>query len=132
MFGPPRHLYVYFTYGMHWCANVVCGQEGESAAVLLRALQPLRGLPAMRRARQRASKDTQLCSGPARLCQALGIDRRVLGRDLLSARSGVHILDDGLPPPARPGQTTRIGLSQGQDLPWRWYVQGDSNLSRPG
>jgi len=132
MFGPPGRLYIYFTYGMHWCANVVCGQDGECSAVLLRALHPLHGLPAMRRARPKAKKETQLCSGPARLCQALNLDGRHLGRDLTRVQGGLYIMDDGLPPPGRPGQTPRIGISEGKELPWRWYVKGDPHLSRPG
>ena len=73
MFGPPGFMYVYFTYGMHWCCNAVCGDDGEGAAVLIRALEPLTGLAQMRRARPRARRDRDLCSGPGRLTQALDI-----------------------------------------------------------
>ena len=129
MFGPAGHLYVYFTYGMHFCANVVTGAEGESSAVLLRALAPLEGLEAMRAARPAAGRDRDLCSGPAKLCQALGIDRAQDGVDVVDGDE-VRLLDDGTPPPAAPGVSPRIGISVAVDEPWRWFVPGDPNLSR--
>lgn len=131
MFGPAGGLYVYFTYGMHWCANAVCGNDGEGLAVLLRALAPLDGLDEMRVARPAARRDTDLCSGPAKLCQALGIDGGFDGADLLTGDLGVRIVDDGVPPPVDPVQTTRIGLSAGAEHPWRWYVPAEPNVSRP-
>ena len=130
MFGPPGLLYVYFTYGMRWCANAVCGAEGEGVAVLLRALAPLSGIDEMHAARPAARSDRQLCSGPAKLCQALGITGRDDGADLVTGVGGVVILDDGTPPPPVPGNGTRIGLSAGAELPWRWYVPDEANLSR--
>ena len=133
MFGPPGGLYVYFTYGMHWCANAVCGAEGEGVAVLLRALAPLNGLELMRAARGAAvRRDRDLASGPAKLCQALGIDGSFNGADLVSGDRGVTIVDDGVRPPRRPANSVRIGLTAGAEHPWRWYVPGDANLSRPG
>jgi DNA-3-methyladenine glycosylase len=129
MFGPPGGLYVYFTYGMHWCANAVCGDEGVGVAVLLRALAPLTGLGEMRAVRPAARRDRDLCSGPAKLCQAFGIDRAFDGSDLVTGDRGVTIVDDGVAPPADPTQTTRIGLSAGAEHPWRWYVAGDPNVS---
>jgi len=131
MFGPAGLLYVYFTYGMHWCVNVVCGDEGEGVAVLLRALEPLEGIDAMRAARgPTARRDRDLCSGPAKLAQALGLHGAHDGIDLL-AGGPVQLLDDGTPPPADPVQTTRIGLSAGAEHPWRWYVRGHPHVSRP-
>jgi len=130
MFGPAGHLYVYFTYGMHWCANAVCGDPGEGTAVLLRALAPIAGLEVMTARRAKARTPRDLCSGPAKLCQALGIDRSFDGIDLTQARSEARILDDGTPPPTRPGRSTRIGISTATEHPWRWYVPGDPNVSR--
>jgi DNA-3-methyladenine glycosylase len=132
MFGPPGHLYVYFTYGMHWCANAVCGDEGIGWAVLLRAAAPLSGVEEMRAARPAAKRDRDLCSGPAKLCQAFGITGVFDGADLVEADRGVLLADDGTPPPKKLGVSTRVGLTAGADLPWRFYVPGDPNLSRPG
>ena len=131
MFGPAGLLYVYFTYGMHWCANVVCGEEGVARAVLLRAAAPVEGLPAMRDARPAARSDRDLCNGPAKLCQALGLERRHDGADLLSGDRGVWLLRDHVPPPARPGTGVRVGISAGAELPWRFWVPGNPNVSRP-
>jgi len=136
MFGPPGHLYVYFTYGMHWCANVVCGPDGEAAAVLIRALAPTGGLDAMRSARPAARRDRDLCNGPAKLCQALGITGSDNGTDLLARSAGrrspgaVRLLDDGTPPPRRPGRGTRIGIKEATEHRWRFWVPGDPNVSR--
>jgi DNA-3-methyladenine glycosylase len=129
MFGPPGGLYVYFTYGMHWCANAVCGDH-DGYAVLLRALAPVEGLDAMRAARPAARRERDLCSGPAKLCQAFGLDGDHDGADLVTGDRDVRIVDDGVAPPCDPVQTTRIGLSTGIEHPWRWYVAGDPNVSR--
>ncbi|WP_246022816.1 DNA-3-methyladenine glycosylase [Cognatilysobacter terrigena] len=122
MFGPPGRLYVYFTYGMHWCCNPVCGEAGEGVAVLLRALQPLDGLPLMREARPSARSDRDLCRGPARLCQAFGITGAQDGVDLVTGSGGLRIVDDGTLPPERPVTGGRIGIRHAVDSPWRWYV----------
>ena len=133
MFGPPGQLYVYFTYGMHFCANVVCGTDGEASAVLLRGLTPVAGLDAMRAARGPAARlDRDLCSGPGKLCQALGIDRTFDGADLVTGDRGVEVVDDGTPAPAVPGVSGRIGLSVARDVPWRFYVPGAIGVSRAG
>jgi DNA-3-methyladenine glycosylase len=130
MFGPPGRLYVYFTYGMHWCANVVCGPEGTAGAVLLRALAPLSGLEAMWTARPAARRERDLCSGPAKLCQALGLDGHHNGADLCAGDLGVRLIDDGTPPPEAPASGPRIGLSVGTEAPWRWWRPADPNISR--
>jgi DNA-3-methyladenine glycosylase len=121
MFGPPGHLYVYFSYGMHWCCNPVCGDDGEGVAVLLRALEPLAGLEAMRAARG-GVRDRDLCRGPARLCQALGITRELDGADLVTGDRGILVVDDGTPPPEHPAVGPRIGITRGADFPWRFWV----------
>ena len=132
MFGRPGHLYVYFTYGMHWCANAVCGEVGESSAVLLRAAAPLDGLDRLRANRGPVAKrDRDLCSGPAKLCQAFGIDGDFDGADLVTGDRGLRILDDGTPPPEVPAVTRRVGLSAGVEHEWRWLVPGDPNVSGP-
>jgi len=131
MFGPPGHLYVYFTYGMHFCANVVCGPDREASAVLLRGLTPLAGLDQMRAGRgARPMADRDLCSGPAKLCQAFGLDRSFDGADLVTGDRGVTVVDDGVAPPAEHGVSGRIGLSVAGELPWRYYVPGAPGLSR--
>jgi len=133
MFGAPGHLYVYLSYGVHWCANVVCGPVGEARAVLLRALAPLSGLEAMRSARwptPRVGKDRDLCRGPGRLCQALGIDRSFDGADLVGRSARLWVADDGAEPPSEPVVTSRVGLTVGTDLPWRFTVGGPS-VTRP-
>lgn len=125
MFGPPGHAYVYRSYGVHWCLNFVCEQEGSGSAVLLRALEPTHGLERMRE-RRGVEDERLLCSGPGRLCQALGVTR-------------VH---DGLPldeppfellPRAREievAATPRIGISQARERPWRFVARGSPFLSR--
>lgn len=131
MFAPAGHLYVYFIYGMHWCANPVCGEEGEGVAVLIRALAPLAGLDAMRAARPACRRDRDLCRGPARLCQALGITGAHDSLDLVGAAGHVTIVDDGTPPPDDPVVTARVGITKAAAEPWRWYVPGDPHVSRP-
>jgi DNA-3-methyladenine glycosylase len=131
MFGRPGLLYVYFTYGMHWCANAVCGRPGEGVAVLLRAAEPVSGLEEMWERRPAAKRDRDLLSGPARLCQAFDLDGDDDGADLVTADRDVTIVDDGTAPPAVPAVGARIGLSVGVELPWRWCTPGSPHLSRP-
>ncbi|MEO7431491.1 MAG: DNA-3-methyladenine glycosylase [Dokdonella sp.] len=128
MFGPAGHLYVYFTYGMHWCANASCGDEGVGVGVLLRAVQPLTGLALMRERRPRAKNERELCSGPARLCQAFGIRGSDDGIDLVAGR--YRIASDGMPPPIEPAVTPRVGISRAINLPWRWYVPDNRHVSK--
>ena len=131
MFGRPGSLYVYFSYGMHWCANAVCGPGATPHAVLLRAAAPLVGLDVMRDRRVKARRDVDLARGPGRLGQALGLDRTFDGIDL--TRGPVRIVDDGVAPPSEPAVSTRIGLADGKgsELPYRFFVPGDPHLSGP-
>lgn len=129
MFGPPGHMYVYFTYGMHWCCNCVCGHEGDGSGVLIRALEPLRGLEQMRAARPRLARDRDLCRGPARLTQAMGISGAQDGIDLVLGQHGFTVVDDGMAPPKDLVGGRRIGISVGKDLPLRWRVPGNQYVS---
>lgn len=126
MFGPAGHLYVYFSYGMHHCANVVTGDVGDGQAVLLRAVVPLAGVDAIRARRPPGSPDARLADGPGKLCQALGIDLADSGRDLCAAAGGAGpwIGDDGVAPPDPPLVTARVGITKAVDLPWRFLVPG--------
>ena len=130
MFGPAGHMYVYFSYGMHWCANAVCGEVDEGVGVLIRALEPLGGIERMRAARPRARSERDLCSGPARLTQALGITGAHDGVDLVARRAPFTVVDDGRAAisPIRSGP--RIGLSRGTDAHWRWYAPESAHVSK--
>jgi DNA-3-methyladenine glycosylase len=130
MFGPPGRLYVYFTYGMHWCANVVGHLPGDASAVLLRAAAPVDGVDLMRSRRLKARRDRELCAGPARLCQAFSLTGVFDGADLTGGE--LRIVDDGVPPPRAPGVSTRVGLraGEGDESMWRFLVLGDPHISR--
>ena len=149
MFGPPGRAYVYLVYGMHHCLNVVCGPEGEAAAVLIRALQPLDGLERMRHARgwwrtapgrSAPGGDARLAAGPARLCQALGIDRSLDGLDLLSD-DRLRLVDprraarSAWGPGERVVAGPRVGVAyagpEWATRPWRFGIAGHASLSRP-
>jgi DNA-3-methyladenine glycosylase len=133
MFGPPGLLYVYFTYGMHYCANVVCREEGVAGAVLIRALEPLVGLEMMRARRGREEPVNRICAGPAKLCQALGITRADDGTNLLDD-SRIRLLDDGTSPPKIAETRRRIGLSArvgtAGALAWNLSVTGHPSVTR--
>jgi DNA-3-methyladenine glycosylase len=126
MFGPPGRLYVYFTYGMHWCANVVTGPDGEASAVLLRAAEVVGGLETARE-RRPAAKDRDLCRGPARLARALALDGRLSGVDLLDPSSPVR-LSDG-PPPREIRSGPRVGVTGAADRPWRFWDADAQSVS---
>ena len=128
MFGPAGRLYVYFTYGMHYCCNVVTGAVGHGSAVLIRAIEPLEGQAAMSQ-RRHGRAGEQLTNGPAKLCQALGIDRRLNGHDLTTQPLQL-IMQPALTPTAVV-QTTRIGLSHAVDVPWRFYERSNPYVSHP-
>ncbi|MEA3018878.1 MAG: DNA-3-methyladenine glycosylase [Actinomycetota bacterium] len=132
MFGPPGRLYVYLSYGMHWCCNPVCGPEGEGWAVLIRAVEPVAGVEEMRPLRPRATRDVELTNGPGKLTQALGIVGEHNGADLVTGADGVRIADDGMAPPGAPVVTSRIGFGENpaRDFPWRWFVPNSPYVSR--
>ena len=130
MFGPPGLLYVYFTYGMHWCANVVCEPDGHCGAVLIRALAPVRGVEKMWADRPKARRRRDLCSGPAKLTAALGIEGGHNGTDLVDPAAPVRLLERDALPPAH-ATSTRIGITAATERAWRWYAPGDPNVSRP-
>ncbi len=127
MFGPSGHLYVYFTYGMHYCMNVVCGPEGYGAAVLIRALEPVEGVELMS-ARRGERTDVGVTNGPAKACQALGIDRAMNGHDL--TQLPLQLLLNPPLPPDQIVQTTRIGITRAADQPWRFYITDNPYVSR--
>ena len=129
MFGPPGHLYVYFVYGSHFCANVVTGVEGEGEAVLLRALAPVSNLDEMRMRRPGVTRDIDLMNGPGKLSRALGIGRDNNGTDLCTPASRIRLADDGTPGPLFPDQSTRIGITVGVDRRWRFFLAGDPHIS---
>ena len=127
MFGPAGFAYVYFTYGMHWCMNVVTGTEGEASAVLLRAGSIVDGLELARSRRPAARRDADLARGPARLCQALGIDRSFYGTSLLGGGPATLEPRAGRVGPIVAGP--RVGVTGAHDLPWRFWLKDDPTVS---
>jgi DNA-3-methyladenine glycosylase len=132
MYGPPGHAYIYLVYGMHHCLNVVTEREGYPAAVLIRALEPLEGVEQMR-TRRGGRPDVQLTSGPARLCQALEIDRRFDGADLCVPDARLFLEEDAVVPDEAVATGPRVGV-RGDDValtvPWRFYVRDSRYVSR--
>ncbi len=126
MFGPPGHAYVYRSYGIHWCLNLVCEEEGSAAAVLVRALEPAFGIEAMR-TRRGLSEPRLLCSGPGRLCQALAVTREHDGLPLDVPPFELRAADS----PVEVVSGTRIGISVAAELPWRYAAAGSRYVSRP-
>jgi DNA-3-methyladenine glycosylase len=134
MFGPPGHLYVYFVYGMHFCANVSCLPDGEPGAVLLRAAEVLSELEVARRYRPTARSDAELARGPARLATLLGLNREHNGLDLTDPTSPVRLLPGDRVPIDQVCTGPRVGVAAAQQRPWRFWVHGNPAVSayRPG
>jgi DNA-3-methyladenine glycosylase len=128
MFGPPGHAYVYFTYGMHWCANVVCRPAGVSGGVLLRAGEVVTGLELARARRPSARKDVDLARGPARLANALALSGAENGRDFCDG-GGLRILAGDPVPRSRLRSGPRVGVATGAQSPWRWWLEGEPSVS---
>lgn len=133
LFGPVGHAYVYFIYGMHYCVNVVTGREGVGEAVLIRALEPLRGIALMRQ-RRGTEKLTLLCNGPARLAEALAITLAFNGSPLFDGPLQIWSADSISTSPTIENadivQTTRIGIVKARDMPLRFYLKGNRYISR--
>ena len=129
LYGPPGRAYVYFVYGMHWCVNAVTRRAGLPGAVLIRAVEPLDGLPAMRR-RRGTRVETALTNGPGKLCEAFGITgRRHHGQSLLAGP--LRILEGKAVADREVGITPRIGIARATDWPLRWVVRGSPFVSAP-
>jgi len=126
MFGPPAHVYVYRSYGIHWCLNFVCREEGHGAGVLIRAIEPLTGLDAMRQ-RRGLEPLKLLCSGPGRVTQALAITHRHNGMSLLEAPFEIEAPQEHVQVVIGP----RIGITKAIDVPWRFGLAGSKFLSKP-
>jgi DNA-3-methyladenine glycosylase len=126
MFGPPAHAYVYRSYGIHWCLNFVCREVGHGAGVLLRAIEPLEGLDRMRE-RRGLEEEKLLCSGPGKLCQAMGVTHAHNGKPLSQAPFLLLAGEGGGEVITGP----RIGISKAMDVPWRFGLKGSKFVSRP-
>jgi DNA-3-methyladenine glycosylase len=131
MFGPPGHAYVYFSYGMHWCLNLVCEKEGRASAVLLRAGEILEGSALARERRGARPLGVRLASGPANLASALGVDAAANGTDLLASGAGLRV---GRGRPVADQEVRcgpRVGVSRGVETPWRFHIAGNPCVSAP-
>ena len=131
MFGPPGRLYVYFTYGMHWCANVVCGPEGRASAVLLRAGEVVDGVGLARARRRPGIADRLLASGPANLAACLGLDGSWTGEPVTAPASAVRLRTGLQVPAADVVAGPRVGITRATDRPWRFVVAGNPYVSGP-
>lgn len=128
MFGPAGYLYVYFTYGMHYCMNIVCGPEGMGAAVLIRAVEPLEGADIMS-VNRGGRRGVEATNGPAKVCQAFMIDKQWNGHDL--SREPFQLIEQPALAAKDIVQTTRVGITQAADVPWRFYVRHNPYVSKP-
>ncbi len=129
MFGPPGHVYVYFTYGMHWCMNLVCGPDGTASAVLLRAGEVVEGEELARSRRVAARTARDLARGPARLAQALAVDKGCNDLDACDPGSPLRIRRAPRIPRSRIRRGPRVGLAGAADRPWRFHVDGEPSVS---
>ncbi|MCB1257535.1 MAG: DNA-3-methyladenine glycosylase [Microthrixaceae bacterium] len=130
MFGPPGFLYVYRSYGIHWCSNIVLCGDGEAGAALVRAVEPVSNIDVMRGRRPKTTREVDLTNGPGKLCAALAITGDDDGTDLLSQASRIQLATDGMASPSNPLVTTRIGITRAAEFPWRFSVPNSRWVSR--
>jgi DNA-3-methyladenine glycosylase len=131
MFGPPGHVYVYFSYGIHWCANVVCGPRGVASAVLLRAGEVVEGLEIARGRRRAGAPERVLASGPANLAACLGLDGTWTGTSVTQAAGAVRVRAGDPVPDSEVLASPRVGITRAVDVPWRFRLAGNPHVSRP-
>lgn len=127
MYGPAGFLYVYFIYGMHYCCNVVTGPDGHGEAVLIRAVEPIEGEPAMI-VRRGAQTGVNLTNGPSKVCKAMDIDKLLNGHDL--SQAPLRLIMRSPVASSNVTQTTRVGLAKGADTPWRFYITTSAYISK--
>ena len=130
MFGPPGQAYVYFTYGLHMMFNLVCGPQGIAEAVLIRALEPTEGIALMRQNRGGMAETRHLTNGPGKLAQALALTRLAHNEADLTNPDGELVILPRTAPPFETVETTRIGITRGAELPWRYYIRGNPYVSK--